>query len=179
MGDDAEAAKTSMRLKSVGISTKKVSWTLRAYIAIVFLTLVILSPLFTALAQQTVRYYAGYTFGEGYYDVSGNIYTINPSVQGSNFIAQWVGIIISHSREYWIQVGYNKGFDTQYKLKFYVEKMDANGYSIIWVPTVTPLAGTTYTYIIVGGVFNNKYRWKITIRRGIDNLYSTVIYTNP
>ena len=176
MEDAVEATKTPMKLRSARIN-KKIVKTLGVYIVVVLLTLVITSSI--VLAQQTVRYYAGYTFGKGYYGVSGDIYTINPSVQGSNFIAQWVTIIISHSREYWIQVGYNKGFDTQYKLKFYVEKMDANGYSIIWVSSVTPSPSTTYTYIIVGGVFNNKYGWEVTIRRGIDDLYSTVIYTNP
>ncbi len=146
---------------------------------LIVITTFLLSNLVVLAQETSVSYYAGYILGKGYYGVSGDIYIINPSVQGPNFIAQWVNIMISCSRGYWIQVGYDKGADTEYKLKFYVEKMEADGYSLTWVSGTTPSENTVYTYVIAGGIFNNKYGWKVIIRKGINDLYSTIIYTNP
>ncbi len=152
---------------------------------LLFLSLVLIMSLYTVFAESQqvpvfrLRYYVGYTFGRGYYGISGKIFTINPSVQDINYIAQWIGITTSYSRGYWIQVGYNKGFDTNYKLKFYVEKKDKNGHSIIWVSSATPSAGTTYTYIIIGGTFDNGNGWKVIIRHGVNEIYSTIVHTDP
>lgn len=154
----------------------------RATIPLLIVFLILISIVIAAppiYAQSGSRYYAGYRLGRGYYGVSGNIYTINPAVTGWNFIAQWVCVVISYRYRYWVQVGYSKGFDTDYQLRFYVEKLDQNGYSIIWVLNPTPSAGTTYTYIIAGGIFDGRYGWDIRVRRGIQDLYRTIIYTVP
>ncbi len=163
----------------LGIELQRIRFPSNTGFSLLLVLLISVLSFLPASVDAQTRYYAGYYFGDGYYGVSGDIYTISPSVSGANFVCQWINIIISYSRYYWIQVGYNKGFDTDYQLKFYVERNDANGYSIHWVADATPSAGTIYTYIIVGGIFNGKYGWDVSIREGIYIIYDDIFYTSP
>ena len=154
---------------------------LKARIVAVVSLLTFLLALFVAPTafQQETRYYAGYALGDGYYGVAGDIYTIDPAIPVDEIFAQWVDIVIDPHMGYWIQTGYTAGPDTGYELRFYVETMDENGHKLIWVPNVVPRAGITYTYIITGGIFNNKEGWEVIIRQGSTDLYTTIVYTNP
>lgn len=99
------------------------------------LTGVVALVCFAPTNAQGVRYYAGYAFlvyefplpGPPY-GVSARIYTINKNVPTGQFYAQWPTAVLSYAMDYWVQVGYTKGYDTNYQLKWYAEKIDATGY---------------------------------------------------
>jgi hypothetical protein len=88
----------------------------------------------TVYGQQN-RWYAGYYLyddeGDGYSGVRGRLFTINPTVSGQNFIAEWVSIVLQYYPiNYWLQVGYTKGYDTNMQLKYFWEIDDSYGYRI-------------------------------------------------
>jgi len=130
----------------------------------------------TPVFAQT-RYYAGYY----YFGAAGappapggvraNIVTIDQGVSGQNFYCQWVAVVISYWPSlYWLQVGYNKGYDSHppYSLEWYSEKQDAGGWQLWWTG-LHPTAWSTYVYYVsrnpgatawqmgVGGQFERTY----------------------
>ena len=122
---------------------------------VMILSFILISLLFAVqiITASPERYYAGYYYyGTAGYPppngVSADIYTINKEVSGENFYAQWPCVILSYAYKYWVQVGYNKGYDSNYQLLWYVEKQDINGYQIIWYKKDSPLSGITYHYYL-------------------------------
>jgi hypothetical protein len=109
---------------------------------------------YAPVGAQGSRYYAGYALFSydsqltGPYGVSAKIYTINKNVPTGQLYAQWPTVMLSYAAGYWIQVGYTKGYDTNYQPRWYAEKLDATGYKKTWWNTSSPSAGTTYTYWI-------------------------------
>lgn len=98
------------------------------------------------------RYYAGYyhyNYENPYAEVAvqARIYTIDPNVSGTNFVAEWDTIILSYNPLYWTQLGYSKGSDTDYELDYYREKMDVNGHTLDWLPDA-PSPGTYHSYTV-------------------------------
>lgn len=98
--------------------------------------------------------YAGYyyygTAGSPPQGVSAVIYTIDKlfPTPGEHFYCQWVTIVLSYSNGYWVQVGYNKGFDSP-SLTWYTEIYDSGGYELDWQnETYNPSSGNTYHYYI-------------------------------
>jgi len=143
--------------------------------AIAIVTFVVLIIYASYSASAITRYYAGYRLQQGYYGVSGSIYTINPDVTGENIFAQWVCIVVDPTRGYMVQLGYTKGYDTNYSLVFYAEIVDALGH---WVALFgTPEPGTTYTYTIVAGTYDGIPVWYGYIRQGGELLYDVMFYT--
>ncbi|RLE66627.1 MAG: hypothetical protein DRJ47_02110 [Thermoprotei archaeon] len=84
-------------------------------------TIFILSlPVVTLIILVTGKGISGERLYAGYYhyaeekescsrkEVYGKIYTIDPSIPGENFIAEWVTVILSYRPLYWVQVGYTK-----------------------------------------------------------------------
>ncbi|MGB9718678.1 MAG: hypothetical protein ACPL4E_09630 [Thermoproteota archaeon] len=130
---------------------KQQGWMIEQAIIVTLLIAVLSLICVTLTTAQGVRYYAGYTF-YGYegtsppYGVSARIYTINKNVPTGHFYAQWPTIILSYVYGFWVQVGYTKGWDTNYQLTWYAEKNDWNGWEIHWIGT--PSVGATYNYWI-------------------------------
>ena len=83
------ARKILKATKITGVSVVTIVFTIFVLASLLFLFVV------TVTSQNVTRYYAGYYLGKGYYGIAGDIYTINPSVYGNNFVAQWVDISIS------------------------------------------------------------------------------------
>jgi len=154
--------------------SKQFSKVASAVAMIMLLSLVIYTS-YDALA--VTRYYAGYRLQENYFGVSGSIYTIDPDVTGENIFAQWVCIVIDPARGYWVQIGYTKGFDTDYNLVFYAEVNDNYGYEIRFFGTPEP--GDTYTYTIVADTYNGTRVWHGYIRQGGTLLYEIIIPADP
>lgn len=101
---------------------------------IVSLGIIVLINMQVLLASPE-RFYAGYYYygSEGYpppNGIKGDIYTIDKSVPEGNFYCQWVTVILRYRPLYWIQIGYSKAPSTQYRVRSYTEKWDANGYDI-------------------------------------------------
>ena len=124
-------------------------------------TIFILSlPVVTLIILVTGKGISGERLYAGYYHyaeerescsrkgVYGKIYTIDPSIPGENFIAEWVTVILSYRPLYWVQVGYTKGYDTDYNLIYYCEKYDYYEY---WLHFISPgpNPGTWHRYAIV------------------------------
>jgi len=122
------------------------------------------------------RYYTGYL----YYGYAGSppangvratIYTINKEVIDSNFYCEWPTVALSYTYGYWIQVGYNKGYDSNYQLYWYTERYDSNGYNIYWHGQ--PTAGSTYNYYIERSTGSST--WTL----GVDSQFSRNITPSP
>ncbi|HUS77990.1 MAG TPA: hypothetical protein VM050_04945 [Patescibacteria group bacterium] len=111
------------------------------------------------------RKYIGYYLQKdpplsGYYGVKAYVNTIDQTVpSGSNFYCEWVTIILSYANGYWIQCGYNKGYDspTSGALYWYVELMDSTTEDpeINW--WYQPTANNYYTYFVEE---DSTYDWK-------------------
>jgi len=126
--------------------------TIESIIAMTFLTVILLSICVLPAIAQGDRYYAGYCLYDteftlpAPFGVSVRIYTISKSVPTGQFYAQWPTVVLSYALNYWIQVGYTKGYDTNYRLKWYAEKYDQSGYKMTWWTSSYPSAGATYNY---------------------------------
>ncbi|MCD6095233.1 MAG: hypothetical protein J7J99_01550 [Thermoprotei archaeon] len=162
------------------------------FVEVILSALIVFSFLinFTPVQASPDRYYVGYEY-YGYnldteyapYGVLGYIITISPEIpEASNFLAQWVCVIISYTRQYWIQVGYVKSngliSDT---FSFYIEVQDELGYrrSIL---NIEPEVGTAYRYDITGYFSASKgYVWSVGIRKygEISDVYRTDVETYP
>lgn len=122
------------------------------------------------------HYYAGYYY-YGYEDspppngVSADIYTIDSWVTGANFYCQWPSVMLSYRYMYWIQVGYNKGYDTNFALKWYIEKIDQNGYEIRWKNS--PLSYNTYHYYLYRS--SGQTYWRV----GVSGQFEDIIQPYP
>lgn len=122
------------------------------------------------------RYYAGYYY-YGFKGspppngVSADIYTIDSWVTGANFYRQWSGVTLSYTYHYWIQVGYNKRYDTNFALKWYIEKNDLNGYQLYWKNS--PLAYNTYHHYLYRA--SDQTYW----RAGVSGQFEDQIQTAP
>ncbi|MEM2905499.1 MAG: hypothetical protein QW057_02470 [Candidatus Bathyarchaeia archaeon] len=103
---------------------------------------------------QSSRLYAGYVY-LGYegnppaYGVSATIFTIDKNVLTRHLYAQWPSVVLRYRPLNRIQVGYTKGWDTNYTLVFYVEKNDTNGHLLEFIPGVRPSPPYTYVYWII------------------------------
>ena len=148
------------------------------YISVIAIAMLVVLMIYTSYSASAItRYYAGYRLQQGYYGISGSIYTIDPDVTGENIFAQWVCIVVDPARGYWVQIGYTKGFDTNYSLVFYAEAFDYYGYRIRFFGNPEP--GTTYTYSIVADTYNGIPIWHGYIRQGEELLYNIIIFANP
>ena len=118
-------------------------------LAIIVFALLIVFLTIQVFSASPEHFYAGYFYynSEGWPPpdgVKGDIYTIDKPVPQGQFYCQWVTVILSYRPLYWIQVGYDKSPDTQYKLRSYVEKKDVNGCDIQYFSF--RYQGNTYTY---------------------------------
>jgi len=95
--------------------------------------------------------YAGYyLYGyetQGDEGVTGEIYTINPTVTGYNFICEWVSIQLSYAYHFWLQVGYVKGPETSYNLRYYYEYVDMSSNQKIYGDS--PISGSWHKYYVL------------------------------
>ena len=103
-----------------------------------------------AYGQQN-RLYAGYwLYGsevDGYSGVSERIFTINPTISGQNFIAEWGSIVLKYfPYRYWLQIGYTKGWDTNFQLKYFWEIQDVYYYRKGFFGAPNP--STVHAYLI-------------------------------
>ena len=103
------------------------------------------------LVSQLAAPVLGNSYFAGYYarcfqkwGISAHIYTIDPSV-GLSVFAEWVMIVLSFDREYWVSLGYRKRW--LYGRDYFMEKQDANGYEKRILGSVSP--DTWHTYKIV------------------------------
>lgn len=127
---------------------------LAAFVAILFLDIQFIQPA-AAQLDPPPPYYAGYHYysrKDIYYShpgVYGEIYTINPYVPNItvNFLCEWVGSILSYSPKYRVQIGYIKGYKTT-TLKYYREKLDANGHSKILPFPTGPSPSSWHAYAV-------------------------------
>jgi len=118
-------------------------------LAIIVFALLIVFSTIQVFSASPGHFYAGYFYynSEGWPPpggVKGDICTIDKPVPQGQFYCQWVIVILKYRPLYWIQVGYGKSPDTQYKLRSYVEKQDVNGYDIQYFSF--RYQGNTYTY---------------------------------
>ncbi len=143
----------------------------------VLLTLAIATTALSVSDRCHVGYvYYGYK-GRKMYGVAGYIYTINAAVPPREGYCEWVTTILSYNPLYWIQVGYYKGYDTNYVLRYYIEKNDRFGYYNQYLD-IGPSAKSSHHYIIAYAFDNNDpNKWVIEIDHG--NTYFQFIYVTP
>ena len=130
----------------------------------ILLLVTILYPAGFALASET-RWYAGYCYrdppgGWGPFGVRSKIYTIDPYVPQNEFLCQWVTVVLSYDKKYWIQLGYDKN-PPDHGVLFYWEVYDDTGYVIEFISDPTPIAGEYYLYLIVSLEENELYKLHI------------------
>jgi hypothetical protein len=126
-------------------------------------------------------YFAGYyLFGyqfTGYSGVLGDIITINPTVSGNNFIAEWVMEVLKYYPYNWfLQIGYTKGHDTNYQLQYFCQTWDA--YSGLLTIFLGSAGSGWHTYYLAHpydyGESESVYEWRYYIdntRKHTQELY--------
>lgn len=115
-------------------------------------------------------YYAGAFLLEAHYGVYAHIYTINPTIPlWFNHLAEWDTIILSWDPLYWVQAGYAKTRSTWNVIrKYYVEKMDVNGYKLKYLKSASP--SEWHSYKIVHAMEEQEGKYKMYINLD-ENLY--------
>jgi hypothetical protein len=155
------------------------------FVTLLSMTIALSSSYIELAHAQQSRWYAAYflygyeTFAEE--GVSGKIYTINPAVPSQTFIAEWVTIVLSYSHHYWLQVGYSKGYEESYQLKYYWEQVDEMGRLYGFVAGSAPSPGTWHKYMITHPYgyqeSSNPREWKICIDGAV--VYDSFIRPDP
>jgi hypothetical protein len=149
-------------------------------------------PIVNVSATSPYRYYAGYFYSgtqtSAPLGVKGDIYACNTGIPPfDEFVAEYVDIKISYTRNYWVQVGYIIHWTWIWilfipipiaKVDFYIEQKDSNGHGMWYLswPHV-PLFGHTYTYQLIK-TDANEYTYFI-FDFGTIIIYSGVMYLDP
>jgi len=134
----------------------------------------------TEMQTTQTRWYAGYYYYnyEGpsciFKGVRSRIYTINVPIAEDEAYAEWVTVILRYYPKYWVQVGYYKGWYTGYVLRYYIEKYDSNGHTLIILYDMgTPSHGEWHIYEIKQPAYGVNWNFYI------DYTYAGSFSTNP
>ncbi|MBS7635089.1 hypothetical protein KEJ34_06335 [Candidatus Bathyarchaeota archaeon] len=103
------------------------------------------------IQAQELRWYAGYYhYGAAqrysHPGVYGEIYTINAYVPAGAYYLEWVATVLAYYPIlYWVQVGYLK-LSTHNAPRYYVEKNDSSGHTLIILNASAPSPGSWHSY---------------------------------
>ncbi|MGC9014354.1 MAG: hypothetical protein ACP5KW_08300 [Thermoproteota archaeon] len=119
------------------------------------------------LLAQASRLYVGYFYfgppgGNAPWGVYSRILTINPAIPTYYAHLQWVTIMLSYDRYYWLQTGYYKD-GTKNNPVFYWEVFDSSQ-KISYKLSIGPTTGATYSYTIVHAQKTDPKLWDFLIR---------------
>ena len=129
--------------------------------------LIILYLFFTLsyVYPQLFRYFAGYFYyGEDGWPppggTAGYIKTIDKFVYPNSFYCQWISVVLSYKDNYWIEIGYYKGYETDNELTFFLERSDSTTGGVpvtTFYYDVRPNPGKYYFYYISKDIYTGTW----------------------